>query len=35
VEHAEAARPSGSTMVIAKLFVPSGLPLHDNCGETF
>src|SRR5262249_31086917 len=22
-------------MSIAKLFVPSGTPLHDNCGDTF
>src|SRR6185295_17665816 len=24
-----------SIMRIAKLFVPSGTPVHDNCGETF
>src|SRR5213594_4054350 len=28
-------RPSGSSMRIAKLFVPSGTPVQDNCGDTF
>src|ERR1700722_4448033 len=27
-------RPSGSTMVNAKLLVPSGVPFHDSSGET-
>src|SRR6516165_4495590 len=28
-------RPSGSSMRNTKLLVPSGVPLHENCGETF
>src|SRR5262249_55511989 len=28
-------RPSGSSIRMAKLFVPSGTPLQDNCGDTF
>ncbi len=28
-------RPSGSTIVSAKLLVSAGAPLHDSCGDTF
>src|SRR5262245_4606694 len=28
-------RPSGSSIRSAKLFVPSGTPVHASCGDTF
>src|SRR5215469_1496398 len=28
-------RPSGSSIRKTKLLVPSGVPVHENCGETF
>src|SRR5438128_12060913 len=28
-------RPSGSSIRIAKLFVPSGTPVQESCGDTF
>src|SRR5580700_1980666 len=28
-------RPSGSSISSPKLLVPSGVPVHDSCGDTF